>query len=107
MLVEIEENIKQVVTIDIELPYYYKHVLSTGDRFGDGMSVVYGKIEDTKCSTIQESFYNNVYTYEIEIERYLSIKTSGLSSYFSDYYKSNKDEYDGVKESCKNFLNKL
>jgi hypothetical protein len=107
MLVEIEKNIKQVVTIDIELPYYYKHVLSTGDRFGDGMSVVYGKIEDTKCSTIQETSRNDVDTYEIEIERYLSIKTSGLSSYFSDYYKSNKDEYDGVKESCKNFLNKL
>ena len=107
MLVEIEKNIKQVVTIEIELPYYYKHVLSTGDRYGDGMSVVYGKIEDTKCSTIQETSRNNVDTYEIEIERYLSIKTSGVSSYFSDCYKSNKDEYDGVKDSCKKFLDKL
>lgn len=107
MLVEIEENIKQVVTIDIELPYYYKHVLSSGDRFGDGMAVVYGKIEDTKCSTIQETSRNNVDTYEIEIERHISIKLSGLSSYFSDYYKSNKDEYDGVKDRCKKFLDKL
>ncbi len=107
MLVEIKENIKRVVTIDIELPYYYKHELSTGDEFGDGMTVVYGKIEDTKCSTIQETSRNNVDTYEIEIEKYNSIKTSGISSYFSDYYKSNKDEYDGVKDSCKKFLDKL
>ena len=102
MQVEITKQVQQVEIIEVELPYYYKH-----DLMSDyGNSVIYGKIEEKLCTSIQENKnYDGEEKYEIEKEEHHSIKNSGLSSYFDKKYKSNKEEFEAVKERCMSFLN--
>ncbi len=65
MEVEITKRIEQVEVIDVELPYYYQHDLSSD--YGD--CIVYGKIEEHVCTTIQEDKdYGGKIKYEIEKE---------------------------------------
>ena len=102
MQVEITKQIPQVEIIEVELPYYYKHDLMSD--YDD--SVIYGKIEEKLCTTIQETKnYDGEKKYEIEKEEHHSIKNSGLSSYFDKKHKSNKEEFEAVKLRCLSFLN--
>lgn len=102
MQVEITKQIPQVVIIEVELPYYYKYDLMSD--YGD--SVIYGKIEEKLCTSIQETKnYDGEKKYEIEKEKHHSIENSGLSSYFDKKHKSSKEEFEEVKERCMSFLN--
>ena len=104
MKVEIKETVSVVKTIDVDLPYYYKHDfdMMTGD------CVLYGKIESDKATTIQEGgTYQGAIKYEVEIEEHLSIKTSGLSGYFNDEYKSNESEFLEAKERMMEFMKQI
>lgn len=89
--IELTKQVQEIVIIEVELPYYYKHDLMS--EYGD--SVIYGKIEEKSSVSIQE----------IEKEEYDSIKNANLSSYFEKRYKSNKEEFDFAKERCLSFLN--
>ncbi len=104
MKVEIKETVSVVKTIDVDLPYYYKHDfdMMTGD------TVIFGKIMEDKSIAIKESgTYQGSITYEVEIEEHLSIKTSGLSSYFNDEYKSNESEFLEAKERMMEFMKQI
>lgn len=99
--IKIIKQIQQEEIIEIELPYYYKHDLNLD--FED--SIIYGKIGENFHISIQESKNNDgKEIYEIEKEIYPSIENSGYSCYFEDKYKSNKKEFEAVKERCLNFL---
>nr|WP_294922162.1 hypothetical protein [uncultured Flavobacterium sp.] len=101
MEIEITEIVKNVKVIDVELPYYYKH-----DLFAEyGESIIYGKIEATKETSIHESETpEGGKKYEIEIEEYDSIKNSGLASYFNPEFKSTVNEYEAAKQRVSLFL---
>lgn len=102
MQAEITKQVPQVEIIEVEFPYYYKHDLMSD--YGD--SVIYGKIEEKMCTSIQETKnHDGEEKYEIEKEEHHSIKNSGLSSYFDKKHQSSKEEFEAVKERCLSFLN--
>ena len=90
--IEIQEKtyIKKKITVD--LPYYYKHDLMS-DHYN---SIIYGKIEEGKTTTIQitDDYRDSTMTYELEVEK---CKNGGDGSYFKDKYKSNESEYLNAK----------
>ncbi len=102
MKISITEEVSTVKIIDVDLPYFYKHDLMT--QYGD--SVIYGRIEETLHTSIQETLnFDGSVTYEIEKEDHDSIKNTGLASYFKSQYSSNQNEFEQVKERCLIFLN--
>ena len=101
MKIKLIKQIPQIVEIEVELPYYYKHDLM--DDYGD--SIIYGKIEEKLHTSIHETQrYDGKKTYEIEKEEHYSIANSGLSSYFDEEHLSGKEEFEAVKERCLLFL---
>ena len=102
MKITLIKQIPQIETIEVELPYYYKHDLM--DDYGD--SIIYGKIEEKLHTSIHETKrYDSKEAYEIEKEEHHSIENSGLSSYFEDEHQSSREEFEAVKERCLSFLN--
>ena len=72
MEITLIKQIPQIVTVEVELPYYFEHDLS--DDYGE--SIIYGKIEEKLYTTIHESKrYDGLVTYEIEKEEHKYIKT--------------------------------
>ncbi len=102
MKIRLIKQIPQEVTIEVELPYYYKH-----DLMGDyGGSIIYGKIEEKLHTSIHEiKRYDRKESYEIEKERHRSIENRELGGYFDDEYQSSREEFEAVKERCLSFLN--
>mgnify|MGYP001283798686 FL=1 len=101
MEITLIKQIPQEVIVEVELPYYFKHDLS--DDYSE--SIIYGKIEEELYTTIHETeSWDGRKSYEIEKEEHVSIARRGLSSYFEDEHKSNKKEYEAVKERCLLFL---
>jgi len=102
MEITLIKQIPQEETIEVELPYYYKH-----DLMSDyGESIIYGKIEAKLHTSIHETErYDNKRAYEIEKEEHISIALRGLSSYFEDEHQSSREEFEAVKERCLSFLN--
>jgi hypothetical protein len=92
MKIEITKNIVQKETIEIELPYYYKHDL----EFDDQDSVIYGKIEDNRTTSIhiKYDYIDNSNIYELEIKE---SKAQSHSSYMTNKYKSSESEYLDAK----------
>ena len=104
MEITIVKQIAQIETIEVELPYFYKHDLESDY----GESIIYGKIEEELYTTIHETeSWDGRKSYEIEKEEHVSIARRGLSSYFEDEHKSNKKEYEAVKERCLFFLKQV
>ncbi len=102
MKIKLIKQIPQEETIEVELPYYYKHDLM--DDYGD--SIIYGKIEEKLHTSIHETKrYDGKEAYEIEKEKHVSIALRGLSSYFEDEHQSSREEFEAVKERCLLFLN--
>lgn len=95
MKIEITTTKRVKKTIDIEFPYYYKDDLMSD--YGD--TVIYGKIMTDYEITIKENeSYSGVKSYEIE-------KDSRSDCYFTDEYKSSKEEFEAVKVRALAFLN--
>jgi len=90
MQVEISKKVDVKETIDIELPYYYKHDL----MLDCCSSVIYGKIGESLCTSIQISSTNEKDEYELDTE-VSSLKEH--SCYFEDKYKSSEAEYLAAK----------
>ena len=102
MEITLVKQIPQIVTVEVELPYYFEHDLS--DDYGE--SIIYGKIEEKLYTTIHESKrYGDSRTYEIEKESHVSIALRGLSSYFEDEHQSTEEEFEAAKQRCLLFLN--
>lgn len=91
MKLEITRKIEQRETINIELPYYYKHDLLIDDMD----SVIYGKIEEKQCTRIWvRDDYRGSVSFEIEVEER---GAASKSCYMTDEHKSNEDEYLAAK----------
>ena len=94
MKIKIHETSKNEKIIDVEFPYYYKHILDLD--YGD--LVIYGKIEKDKCTTISEKEIGKDFEYEINVEHWdVANNATNLSAYFSDEHKSNETEFLSVK----------
>ena len=96
MKIEITKYDPVKYEIDIDFPYYYIH-----DLYSDyGDSVIYGKItSDKKEVTIHEDIeFNGHKTYKIGVD-------SMSDSYFDSEHKSNKKEFECVKQKALDFLN--
>ena len=101
METRIKRLIPQEKTIEVELPYYYKHYLM--DDYGD--SIIYGKIEEKLHTSIHETErYDGKEIYEIEKEKHILIENSTLWGYFREEYQSSREEFEAVKDSCLLFL---
>ncbi len=104
--IKIEITINQEVTktVTVELPYYYYQNLESDHSD----SKIYGKIEETKHTCIQENYvYGGKTSYEIESEEHNSIKGSGLGCYFQDKHSSTEKEYQEAKKRCQSFIEGL
>ena len=90
--IEIQEKTYSRMKITVDLPYYYKHDLMMDHH----NSVIYGKIEENKTTTIQitDNYMNNTMSYELEVEK---CRNGGDGSYFKDKYKSSESEYLNAK----------
>lgn len=101
MKIEITTNVKTTKTVDVRLPYYYKHDLGSDH----GESIIYGKIEELEATAIHESnWYGGKVSFEIEHTPYKSIKNSGFGCYFSDEFKSSEKEFNAAKERLLAFI---
>jgi len=110
MKVEIIKRVEVSEFIDVELPYYYKFSMDLDfeSENYETVNTIYGKIEETKATTIDESSrYNGDSKFTIEVENYYSIKLSGNSCYFAEEYKSTKEEYEAAKLRAMEFINAI
>jgi hypothetical protein len=99
MKIEITETKKFKIEIEIEFPYYYKHDLTDYDY--ENISVIYGKITEKEEVTIHEKIRDNGNViYELE-------KDGRSDCYFTEQYKSNKEEYEKARERSKQFFTVL
>jgi len=99
MKLKIIRTIKEEAIIDIEFPFYYKHDL----MLDEADVVIYGKIEENKTTSIHVSHdYNGRNSFELEIE---NDPASHFSSYMTDEYKSNEDEYLKAKSKLIDAVN--
>lgn len=88
----ITKRVKEI--IEVEFPYYYKHDLMSD--YGD--SIIYGKImPDYEIAIKEVELCNGKKSYEIE-------KDFRSNCYFTDEYKSNKEEFESVKVRAIEFL---
>ncbi len=88
MKLEITRKIETKETIEIELPYYYKHdlMLDSDD------SVIYGKVEEKKHTAIHVSRWGKCFDLEVE-ER----NAASFACYMTDEYKGCEAEYLAAK----------
>lgn len=101
MEISIDKWVLTNVIVNAELPYYYEHDLAND---GEG-PVIYGKIEDDKCTTIEEYYKDNkINQYTFKIDRYKSIKTSNLACYFKPEYKLSMLDYELVIKRFNEFV---
>lgn len=90
--------------MEIELPFFYKYDFS--DNFSE--TVRYGKIEENLSTSIEEIKIDDVVNeYKIEKYKHESIRNSAISLYSEEKYKSNKDEFEAVKQRCLSFLSEF
>lgn len=92
MKLEITRNIEHKETIEIEFPYYYKHDL----MLDDADSVIYGKIEEKRQTTIHVGYdyRSKERSFELEMQ---DIPAAVLSCYMTDKHKSSEYEYLDAK----------
>lgn len=88
MKLEITVQTESKQAIEIEFPYYYEYDL----MLDESDSVIYGKIEENKHTSIQisTSLRNNSSSFELEIN---NEHASVYGCYMADKFKSNESEY--------------
>lgn len=94
MKVEIKIQRSEVITIDVELPYYYEQNIDTD--YSD--TAIYGRIEEKNHVSIKED--TDMYgkkSFEIEVSEHNSIKATGLGCYFNPKYSSNQNAFDSAR----------
>lgn len=92
MKLEITRKAECKETVEIELPYYYKHDL----MLDEADVVIYGKVEEKRCTTIKVSYgYSSRSTeFELSIE---DRQAAAYGCYMADEYKSSEAEYLAAK----------
>ncbi len=90
MQITITKTTKTQETIDIQLPYYYKHDL----MLDDGDFVIYGKIDEQHVTAVKLARSNDRASAEIEKTH---TDWHSLSNYLTDEYKGTQQEYDEAK----------
>lgn len=95
MKLEITRKIEHTETIDIEFPYYYKNDLMPDDS----SSIIYGKIEEMRHTSIciRHHDLRNEDSYEIEIKEE---HASNFSCYMVEKYKICESEYLAAKKTA-------
>jgi len=99
MLIEITEKVEQKRTVDITFPYYYEHDL----LLDECDSIIYGKIEENKHTTIQiTDRYAFAQSAEIEVRK-RPAKTLGC--YMTPEYTSDESVFIDAKDRALKLLN--
>lgn len=91
MLVEITKTVRTRETVEVTLPYFYKHDL----MLDECDSVIYGKIDEKERCSIRVTYQGN--KTHVEIERN-QVNWHSVGCYLADEYKSNAEEYAKAKE---------
>lgn len=104
---EIEISKHKLITekINVELPYYFWHNLSSEED----ETILYGKIDLNQSVMITRktiNYYKNI-EFNLEINKYESISSSGLGNYFSLGYKCNERAFESMLSELKHFVNNL
>ena len=102
MKIEIVETQKVKKTVDIKLPYYFKHDL----MLDESDTIIYGKLEEKTSTTITlRSGWRDeeIQSAEIEIE---TINWASSSCYLKDEYKSGESEYLEAKQKALSLMEK-
>lgn len=86
MKMEITRRVVQKETVDIDLPYYYKHDL----ELDEADIVIYGKVEEKRCTKITITSNRDGDQFELEFEQY---PASYYGAFMEDEYKSSEAEY--------------
>lgn len=87
MKLEIMKTTRHKETVEIDLPYYYKHDL----MLDDCDVVIYGKIEEARSTRITIGHHGRDRdNFEIEVENF---PAASYGSYMTDEYKSSEAEY--------------
>ena len=96
MKIRIKKNVQVPVTVDVKLPHYFEHDLDLD--FCD--SIIYGKIEIDRYTTIQitKNYYGNHKKYELSTEKR---HPSSAGCYFDCKYSSNENEYLKAKSEMR------
>jgi hypothetical protein len=92
MKFEITRMVEHKETVEVDLPFYYKHDL----MLDEADVVIYGKVEEKQCTTIKISHrYSNLSNeFELSIE---NRPASAYGCYITDEYKSNEVEFLAAK----------
>lgn len=93
MKLEITRKVEHKETVEIDLPYYFKHDL----MLDEADVVIYGKVEEKRCTSIKISHGYGSHSNEFE----LSIEdrpASAYGCYMTDEYKSTETEYLAARE---------
>ena len=99
MKIEVTTTKRVKESIEVKFPYYYIHNLTNCDY--EKKSVIFGKKTESEEITIHEIIRDKKnYIYEIE-------KDTRNDSYFSDEYKSTKEQYEKAEKRLKQFLKNI
>lgn len=92
MKLEITKSVQTKEIIEIEFPYYFKHDL----MFDESNCIIYGKIEEEKCTkiTIHDKFRDYSHEYELEIEE---VSAARFACYMVEKHKSCESEFIEAK----------
>jgi len=102
MKVKINKRTEIIEEFEVELPHYYKY-----DFDREFPTMLYGKIEHNKHTSIQVNRLSGEIKYTFEVEDYNSIESKGFDSWFKPEYKSNSEEFGIELKNAKDFINGL
>lgn len=96
MKIEITKSVQTKEIIDIELPYYFKHDL----MLDNSNCIAYGKIEESKCTTItlHEYYEDNSIEYELEIKKVHPAQFGCYGGYMIEKHKSCESDFIKAKD---------
>jgi len=88
MKLEITKYVQTKEVIEIEFPYYFQHDL----MLDEDNCIIYGKIEESKCTkiTIHDRFRDYSHEYTLEIEE---VNAARFASYMVEKHKSCEREF--------------
>ena len=92
MLIEVTRTTHTKEMVELELPYFYKHVLAVEDDV-----VIYGKIGEKEHWSVE---FHDRHNYEsVQIERELT-DWGRLSCYLTNQHRSNAIEYEQARATA-------
>lgn len=99
MKIEITETIRTKKTIELELPYYYKHDL----MMDHCDSIIYGRIDAEHVCSVQLTTAYSDGALSVELQR-KQTSWANYSCYLRDEFKSNESEFKKAKATAIEFV---